>query len=134
MLIRLLMAILTIGTASTIANANDCKRCEKELSLSVSEWACLVKKLPDTQKTKRKFFFLTVSSDPCEQNQADGSRGSETILPRTNNKAASVLKLSRSQVQCLINLSAPVEPENGKIRFDFSKHCNEENSDAKDAG
>ncbi len=134
MLVRFLVAFLTIGAVSTTAIADDCERCEKELSLSESEWACLVKKLPDTQKTKRRFFFLTVSSNPCEQNQTDGSRGRETILPRTNTKAASVLKLSRSQVQCLVRYSEPVKPKNGKVRFDFSEQCIAETSDTEDAG
>ncbi|MEL7537310.1 MAG: hypothetical protein AAFZ58_11820 [Pseudomonadota bacterium] len=117
------MFCFVLAVASPLAVADECKRCEKKLELSETEWQCLVDKLPALDNTKRNLFFLAVSPSACDGLSDDGSRGSGTKLPQTNTSAATVLRLSRAQVACLTDRLPTVSAVDGKVIFEFSTAC-----------
>ena len=126
-----IFGLLALGF-STVAQA-ECVTCDKEVSLTPSEWQCLGTKLPRYARFASDPTFIPLTQ--CNSvPQAETQRAVDYRIPAatavpdstaTTDAAPSILRISRADLACL---AAQIEqlasdPTEGSVTFKFAESC-----------
>ncbi len=127
-----LILVLMIGVASAATASGQppaCPRCTTTLDVTVDQWSCLQKRLPQLKEQQTPVVFFSLSSASCIASTDSSPRGTSVTIPTRSAPSAGapappqILRLTQDQLGCLVERAAGLAPVEGRISIDLETFC-----------